>query len=129
DKKFNYVRNSVKAVVDAYDGTTRFYVVDTKDPLLKAYRSAFPQLFTSLSKAPPGLQAHFRYPEDLFRVQTNMWGRYHIQNPDDFYNQNDAWNVAQEPNATTSTPAATASNGQSAAPVATKENRIEPYYL
>jgi uncharacterized membrane protein (UPF0182 family) len=124
---FNYVRNSVKAVVDAYDGTTNFYVVDEKDPLLKAYRAAFPKLFTASSKVPDAVRAHFRYPEDLFRVQTNMWGRYHIDDADDFYNQNDAWNVAQEPSGDRTTVTTTNSAGQSIA-VSTREERIEPYY-
>jgi uncharacterized membrane protein (UPF0182 family) len=130
DKDFNYVRNSVKAVVDAYDGTTTFYAVDAKDPILKAYRDAFPKLFTDGSKVPAELQAHFRYPEDLFRVQTNMWGRYHISDADDFYNQNDAWNVAQQPNdgGSTSTAVGGAVDAQGR-PIATKEARIDPYYL
>ena len=123
---FNYVRNSVKAVVDAYDGTTTFYVVDNKDPILKAYRSAFPKLFTDSSKVPDELRAHFRYPEDLFRVQTNMWGRYHIDNADDFYNQNDAWNVAQSPDAGLDTTTVATPNGQA---VTTREARMDPYYL
>ena len=95
--RFNYVRNSVKAVVDAYDGTVTFYVVDPTDPLIQAYQKAFPELFTDGSKMPDALRAHFRYPEDLFRVQTNMWGRYHIHDADEFYSQSDAWNVAQDP--------------------------------
>src|SRR5262249_17983839 len=83
---FNYVRSPAKAVVDAYDGTTTFYVVDEKDPLIKAYSSIFPGLFTPGSEAPMSLREHFRYPEDLFLVQTAMWGRYHLDSPDDFYN-------------------------------------------
>jgi uncharacterized membrane protein (UPF0182 family) len=117
----------VKAVVDAYDGTTTFYAVDGKDPILRAYRDAFPKLFTDGSKVPDELRAHFRYPEDLFRVQTNMWGRYHIDNPDDFYNQNDAWNVAQKPDAgSTTVVQGTDLQGR---PIISKEARIEPYYL
>ena len=68
--RFNYVRNSVKATVDAYDGTIAMYVVDEKDPLIRAYQKAFPELFSPASAIPTGLEAHFRYPEDLFRVQT-----------------------------------------------------------
>jgi uncharacterized membrane protein (UPF0182 family) len=124
---FNYVRNSVKAVVDAYDGVTKFYVVDEKDPLLKAYRSAFPKLFTDGSEVPDELRAHFRYPEDLFRVQTNMWGRYHIDDPDDFYNQNDAWNVAQSPDANLDpSTVSTSATGQA---VTARQARMDPYYL
>ncbi|MCU1485044.1 MAG: hypothetical protein JWN67_1790 [Actinomycetia bacterium] len=129
DKDFNYVRNSVKAVVDAYDGTTTFYAVDTKDPILRAYRDAFPKLFTDGSKVPDALRAHFRYPEDMFRVQTNMWGRYHIDDPDDFYNQNDAWNVAQKPPTGTGIATATLTTNAAGQQVASREERIEPYYL
>jgi uncharacterized membrane protein (UPF0182 family) len=124
---FNYIRNSVKAVVDAYDGTTTFYAVDEKDPLLKAYRAAFPKLFTDQSEVPDELRAHFRYPEDLFRVQTNMWGRYHIDNADDFYNQNDAWNVAQSPDAIIDpSTVSTTPTGQA---VVARQARMDPYYL
>jgi uncharacterized membrane protein (UPF0182 family) len=91
------VRNSVKAVVDAYDGTVTFYVVDDQDPIIAAYRQAFPELFADGSEVSEELRAHFRYPEDLFRVQTNMWGAYHVNDPDDFLNENDAWDVAQSP--------------------------------
>src|SRR6266568_1389794 len=70
---FNYVRNSVKATVDAYDGTVKFYVIDPKDPLIRSYRKAFPDLFTDFNKMPQDLQAHLRYPEDLFRVQSDMY--------------------------------------------------------
>jgi uncharacterized membrane protein (UPF0182 family) len=94
---FNYVRNSVKATVDAYDGTVKFYVMDDTDPLVQAYRKAFPSLFTPMSQMSQDLRKHLRYPEDLFKVQTNMYGRYHINDPADFYNSSDAWTVAQDP--------------------------------
>ena len=128
NKDFNYVRNSVKAVVDAYDGTTTFYAVDDKDPLLRAYRDAFPKLFTDGSKVPSELRAHFRYPEDLFRIQTNMWGRYHINGADDFYNHLDEWNVAQDPGAQGigDTIQLDANNRPIGPP---REARIAPYYL
>jgi uncharacterized membrane protein (UPF0182 family) len=129
DKDFNYVRNSVKAVVDAYDGTVTFYAVDDSDPILRAYRDAFPDLFTDGSKVPDEVRDHFRYPEDLFRVQTNMWGRYHIDDPDDFYNQNDAWNVAQKPPTGSGTAVLTQTTDQTGRAVSTREERIEPYYL
>jgi uncharacterized membrane protein (UPF0182 family) len=86
-------------------------------------------MFTDGSKAPEELRAHFRYPEDLFRVQTNMWGRYHIDDPDDFYSQNDAWNVAQKPPSGSGTAVLTQTTDQTGRPVATREERIEPYYL
>jgi uncharacterized membrane protein (UPF0182 family) len=126
---FNYVRNSVKAVVDAYDGTVTFYVVDSQDPLLRAYREAFPELFTDGSKVPAELRAHFRYPEDLFRVQTNMWGRYHITDADDFYNNNDAWSVAQDPDTAGQTSTGTQSTDATGAVISSKRARIDPYYL
>ncbi|NLD76465.1 MAG: UPF0182 family protein, partial [Acidimicrobiales bacterium] len=103
-RSFNYVRNSVKAVVDAYEGTVDLYVVDQNDPIIQAYRKAFPDLFTTPDQIPADEQAayeelrnHFRYPEDLFTVQTEMWGRYHVADADTFYNGNSEWNVPQEP--------------------------------
>jgi uncharacterized protein len=95
--RFNYARNSVKAVVDAYEGSVTFYVVDPQDPIIQSYAKAFPALFTPLDEAPEGLANHFRYPEDLFRVQTNVWSRYHISDARQFYLQENAWNVAQNP--------------------------------
>jgi hypothetical protein len=94
---FNYVRNSVKVVTDAYDGTMTFYVVDNEDPIVKAYAKAFPKLFTPASAMDPELVAHLRYAEDIFRVQTNMYGKYHITNPVEFYRGTDTWNVSQDP--------------------------------
>ncbi|MGC1511333.1 MAG: UPF0182 family protein [Acidimicrobiales bacterium] len=131
---FNYVRNSVKAVVDAYDGSVTMYVVDPKDPLIKAYQQAFPDMFVSGDKVPAELRAHFRYPDDLFRVQTNMWGRYHLSRPDDFYNQSSAWAVAQDPG-TAGAPTASfqpvpgtgSAAGQTVA--VARQARMEPYYL
>lgn len=96
-RSFNYVRNSVKAVIDAYDGTISLYVVDDQDPVLRAYRKAFPDLFTDGDQVPDELRAHFRYPEDLFTVQTQMWARYHVDDPDSFYNGNSEWAVPPEP--------------------------------
>jgi uncharacterized membrane protein (UPF0182 family) len=130
DHGFNYVRNSVKAVVDAYDGSVKFYVVDQTDPLIRSYEKTFPHLFTDGSQVSAELRAHFRYPEDLFRVQTNMWGRYHIDSPDDFYNLADAWNVSQDPGSGTSIVLGTqATNAQGQAVGNPKERRIDPYYL
>jgi len=88
-QNFNYVRNSVKAVVDAYDGTATLYAIDLEDPVLGAYRSLFPQLFTQ--EIPPELRAHFRYPLDLFRAQALMYLRYHMRDARSFYNQDDLW--------------------------------------
>jgi uncharacterized membrane protein (UPF0182 family) len=94
---FNYVRNSVKAVVDAFTGDVTFYVVDANDPIVAAWSKAFPDLFTDVSKAPEELTRHFRYPEDLFRVQTNVYGRYQFDDATLFFNRDAAWSVAQAP--------------------------------
>ncbi|HUR48339.1 MAG TPA: UPF0182 family protein [Acidimicrobiales bacterium] len=97
DSSFNYVRNSVKVVIDAYDGSMTYYVVDNKDPMIRAYQKAFPKLFTDGSKMDPELRAHLRYPEDLFQIQTNMYGLYHIVDANSFYSKTDAWAIAQAP--------------------------------
>lgn len=97
---FNYVRNSVKVVVNAYTGKMYYFVVDPSDPIIRTYERVFPNLFTPGSEADriiPGITAHFRYPQDLFKVQTNMWGRYHLTNPSQFYTEANAWNIAQDP--------------------------------
>ena len=130
NRDFNYVRNSVKAVVDAYDGTVNLYAMDGDDPVLAAYREAFPKLFTDGELVPDELRAHFRYPEDIFRTQTTMWGRYHINDPDDFYNNNDGWNVAQDPGSGTASQVSQQidpSTNQTVGPA--REARIDPYYL
>ena len=92
----NYIRNSVKAVVDAYTGDVTFYVVDDTDPILQAWRSAFPDLFTDVDDMPDELREHLRYPEDLFRVQTDLYSKYQIA-PADFFQRTGAWSVAQAP--------------------------------
>ena len=94
---FNYVRNSVKVVVDAFTGDVTFYMVDDKDPIIRAWANAFPDLFTDVSDAPADLVSHFRYPEDLFRVQTNVYGRYQFDDATLFFNRDAAWSVAQAP--------------------------------
>jgi uncharacterized protein len=95
-RRFNYIRNSVKVAVDAYDGTTTFYVADPTDPLVQSYAAIFPSLFTSLDNMPTDLRAHLRYPEDLFRIQAEMYLNYHMQNPTVFYNREDLWSVPFE---------------------------------
>jgi uncharacterized protein len=92
----NYLRNSVKAVVDAYNGSVTFYVFDPSDPLIKAYRQMLPGLFKDRSEMPENLQRHIRYPEDLFTVQGEMYGTYHMTNPTTFYNREDRWEVPHE---------------------------------
>jgi len=125
---FNYVRNSVKVTIDAYDGTMTYYVMDAKDPIAKAYQKAFPRLFVDGKTMDPELRRHIRYPEDLFRVQTNMYGLYHMDNAQQFYNKTDKWDIAQEPGgikgATTVTQAASGGQG-----VTQREARMVPYYL
>lgn len=92
----NYVRNSVKAVVDAYTGEVTLYVIDDEDPILKAWRSVFPKLFTDGSEISDDLRSHLRYPEDLFRVQTERYSKYRIA-PEDFFQRRGAWSISQEP--------------------------------
>ena len=83
----NYVRNSVKAVVDAYDGTTTFYVIDPDDPIIVAYRAVFPSLFKDIGAMPPFLRTHVRYPELLLELQAMVYGLYHMTVPEVFYNR------------------------------------------
>lgn len=92
----NYIRNSVKVVIDAYNGTTRFYVFDTQDPLLATYRAIFPGLFQDLSLMPADLRGHVRYPETLVRVQGEVFSLYHTQNTKVFFQREDVWSVAQQ---------------------------------
>ncbi len=92
----NYVRNSVKVVVDAYDGTTTFYRTGSPDPIADAYDGIFPDLFTPVADAPPAVADHFRYPERLFDLQAEALASYHVTDPTAFYNGEDRWAVAQE---------------------------------
>jgi uncharacterized membrane protein (UPF0182 family) len=94
--RLNYVRNSVKAVVDAYDGTTTFYVFDAEDPIIAAYRRIFPTLFKDASAMPAALRSHVRYPEMLLALQADVYGLYHMTNPQVFYNREDLWTVATD---------------------------------
>ncbi|MEM7025551.1 MAG: UPF0182 family protein, partial [Pseudomonadota bacterium] len=93
---FNYIRNSVKVVIDAYDGTTDFYVVDPEDPIIAVYRDALPELFRSLDEMPDGLRRHVRYPQELFAAQVEKYSRYHMTRPQVFYNDEDLWSVPSE---------------------------------
>ena len=92
----NYIRNSVKIVIDAYDGALTFYVVDDDDPILQTYRRIFPDLFTPLNQMPEWLQAHLRYPEGLFRIQSTLFQTYHMRDTNVFYNKEDLWEVPNE---------------------------------
>ena len=92
----NYMRNSVKVVIDAYDGTTTFYVFDPQDPIIAAYRQMFPSLFKDASAMPAVLRKHVRYPELLLKMQAAVYGLYHMTDPAVFYNREDLWTVASE---------------------------------
>ena len=93
----NYIRNSVKVIVDAYNGTIDFYVADAADPVVATYRRIFPGLFKPLEAMPPDLQKHIRYPEDLFLIQAQMYRAYHMDAPEVFYNREDLWQFPREP--------------------------------
>jgi len=129
DHAFNYVRNSVKAVVDTYDGTVDLYVVDPDDPIVEAYGNAFPDLFRPMDEMPEGLQEHLRYPEDLFRIQTTAWGRYHIDGAQNFYEQAGEWEVAQDPGTSTEPTERTQTTNAEGEVVSSQEARIDPQYL
>ncbi len=120
-QEFNYVRNSVKAVVDGYDGSVHFYATDPSDPILRAYSSAFPKLFEEASGIPADLAAHFRYPQDLFRAQTNVWERYRLKTPSEFYSPREPWQVSpavpQKQAADVATRAATTTSANTATTV------------
>lgn len=92
---FNYIRNSVKVVIDAYNGTVRYYVA-FDEPMVRAYESIFPDLFSPLDSMPEELQSHLRYPVDLFSVQAGIYGNYHMTDPQVFYNREDAWDIPTE---------------------------------
>jgi len=94
---FNYVRNSVKVIVDAYTGKMTFYVMDPGDPIIRTYEKAFPEMFTPASKMSAELRDHLRYPEDIFTVQATMYGKYHIVRAQSFYSAADAWTLSPDP--------------------------------
>ncbi len=96
DKNVNYIRNSVKVVVDAYNGTTNFYIFDSQDPLIQTYRAIFPTLFHDAKEMPPDLRAHVRYPETLIKTQAEVFGLYHTQDINSFFQREDLWNVARQ---------------------------------
>ncbi len=96
ENSVNYIRNSVKVVLDAYNGTATFYVFDNRDPVLAAYRHIFPSLFKDASAMPPDLRRHVRYPEDLIKLQSEVYGLYHMTSAEVFFNREDLWTVATE---------------------------------
>ncbi|MSQ21863.1 MAG: UPF0182 family protein [Dehalococcoidia bacterium] len=110
NNSFNYIRNSVKVTIDAYQGTMEFYVADTEDPIVRVYETIFPGLFKPLEQMSPLLRAHLRYPEDLFTVQAETYLQYHMTDPTVFFNKEDQWSVPQEI-------------------FLNKQQRVEPYYV
>jgi len=96
DGTINYMRNSVKVVIDAYNGTTTFYVFDPSDPIIGAWRKIFPSLFRDAAEMPPDLRRHVRYPQLLLEEQASVYGLYHMSDPEVFYNREDLWTVASE---------------------------------
>ena len=119
----NYVRNSVKAVVDAFDGDVTLYVVDDEDPIVGAWSRAFPDLMRPYGEAPEEIVRHFRYPQDLFRLQADLFQTYHIPEADAFYNRADAWDIPIDP------AAAANQGGATALQQAAGQRPLEPYYL
>jgi uncharacterized membrane protein (UPF0182 family) len=109
-RNINYIRNSVKITIDAYDGTTTFYVMEPDEPILRAYRAIFPALFKPMEQMPAALRDHLRYPEGLFTIQAAMYRTYHMQDPLVFYNKEDLWAIPNE-----------SADGQ--------PNPMEPYYV
>jgi hypothetical protein len=105
----NYIRNSVKVTVDAYDGTVTFYVADPTDPIVQAYGRAFPGLLRPLQQMPEDLQRHIRYPEDFFAIQARKYATYHMEDPQVFYNKEDQWAIPRRS-------------------VEGREREMEPYY-
>jgi len=94
---FNYIRNSVKVLINAYTGKMTFYVMDPNDPIIQTYEKAFPGMFTPASKMSAELKSHLRYPEDIFTVQATMYGKYHIVRAQSFYSAADAWTLSPDP--------------------------------
>lgn len=92
----NYIRNSVKVLIDAYNGSVHFYVFDRQDPLISAYRAIFPSLFKDANEMPADILKHIRYPETLIRAQGEVFGLYHTQNPKVFFQREDVWSIAQQ---------------------------------
>ncbi|MEM7093728.1 MAG: UPF0182 family protein [Actinomycetota bacterium] len=125
---YNYVRNSVKAVVDAYDGSVTLYIVDETDPLIQAWDSAFPGVLTPFSEMPESLIDNLRYPEDLFTVQTNMWSVYHIDSDEtaDLLEGSDEWSIAQDPGGVQGADINTTVDAQGQ--TSRSEVRVRPYY-
>lgn len=125
---FNYVRNSVKVTVDAYDGSIILYVVDQTDPIILAWQNVFPELLRPFDEMPEGLIDNLRYPEDIFTIQTNMWAKYHIDVDEtaDLLEGSDEWAVAQEPGQVQGAGLTSTTNAQGVE--SRSETRVDPYY-
>lgn len=108
--EFNYIRNSVKVVIDAYNGSVNFYVINPSDPIIKSWIAIFPRLFKPIEEMPPAIRKHMRYPMDLLKVQSERLLTYHMEDPQVFYNREDLWRVPNEI-------------------YGSKEQPVEPYYL
>ena len=133
DTDFNYVRNSVKATVDAYDGTMHFYVVDPTDPIIQTYRKAFPDLFDDCQQMPEGLQDHFRYPDDIFDAQTEQYTLYHMTDALQFFQKADCGTSRRAPGTSDATSSSTVpppngQNGGRNTTLASSGNPIDPLY-
>ncbi len=111
DNDVNYIRNSVKAVVDAYDGKVTLYLADPDDPIIKTYAKIFPKTFRPISQMPKSLMSHVRYPEDIFTLQTAIYTTYHMEDPQIFYNKEDQWEI---PSIAQEQPDSAVSEGESA---------------
>src|SRR5699024_2491919 len=96
ENQFNYIRNSVKIVVDAYNGSVDLYATSDNDPILNVYRNIFPDMFKTIENMPEGIPEHVRYPEYLFKVQLEKYNMYHTTNPRIFYNYEDLWTRPNE---------------------------------
>lgn len=94
--KFNYIRNSVKVVIDAYHGSAQFYISDSNDPIIQTYSKVFPKLFKSIDLMPPNLRDHVRYPQDFFSIQAEKYLLYHMTDTTEFYNKEDPWSIPSE---------------------------------
>jgi len=127
----NYVRNSVKVVVDAYEGTVRYFVIDPDDPIIQAYQNAFPDLFEPFDEMPEVLRDHLRYPEDLFKLQSNVFAKYHVTEPQRFYNGNERWLLSPDPNVAVApvTETTRQTNPNRAPEITATSRRQDPYYL
>ncbi|MFQ5851301.1 MAG: UPF0182 family protein [Candidatus Binatia bacterium] len=121
----NYIRNSVKSVVDAYNGTVSFFISDPEDPVVRAYAKAFPGLFRPLKAMPKDLRAHIRYPQDLFNVQARIYATYHMQDPQVFYNKEDLLSIPRKPADTNEQQTGPVIGGPRERPA---EREIDPYY-